>query len=138
MSNAVPPSHYVAQCQTFDLLVHSELNSRDAYALWLSHKRRSPILHPGNAVEVAQACVELGRGGGVHAWAVGAPGALMGIGCCCCIDVQAVTEQPFKHAASFACLYVQYQVSKLPAAQRSKGFLARHSTRCHYGVSMTY
>ena len=62
----------------------------------------------------------------------------MGIGCCCCIDVQAVIEQPFKHASSFACLYVQYQVSKLPEAHHSKGFLAGHSIRCHYGVSMPY
>ena len=45
----------------------------------------------------------------------------MGIGCCCCIDVQLVIQQPFKHAASFTCLYVHHQVSKLPAAQHSKG-----------------
>lgn len=48
----------------------------------------------------------------------------MGIGCCCHINVQAVIQQPFKHAASFACLYIQYHVSKLPAVQHRKGLLA--------------
>lgn len=57
----------------------------------------------------------------MHAWTVGAPGALMGIGSCRHIDVQAVIQQPLKHAASFTSLYVQYHVSKLPAPDRSTG-----------------
>ena len=82
---------------------------------------KSPVLHPGHAVEVAQACGELCWRGGVHARAVSAPGALMGIGSGCHIDIQAVIQQPFKHAASFASLYVQYHVGKLPTPQPSRG-----------------
>lgn len=47
-------------------------------------------------------------GGQKHTWAVGAPGALIGVGGSRDVDIEVIRQQTLKHAARFACLHIEH------------------------------
>ena len=89
---------------------------------------RSPVLQEGDRVEVAQAGVELFRGRGHHARAVGAPAALLGVGGRGGVDVERVRQQALEDGPRLTGLHVDHLCTSmlcLSACQSDSAALGR-------------